>query len=48
MNLEKCKIKEAIKESLEIQIKFKVDFESINLNENIVIQFKLLDDKNKD
>jgi len=48
LNLEKYKTKNIIKKSDEITIKFKVDMKSINLNEDISVEFKLLDDNKKD
>ncbi len=48
LNLEKYKTKNIIKKSDEITIKFKVDMKSIKLNEDITVEFKLLDDNKKD
>ena len=46
--LEKYKTQNSIKDTEEITLKFKVDLESIKLNEDIGIKLKLIDDKKKD
>ena len=48
LSLNKNKTKTIIKESDVLQLKFTVDLESINLNQDICIKLKLIDDKKKD
>ena len=48
LTLEKYKTKDAIKDTEEVILKFKVDLESIKLNEDIDVKLKLIDDQKKD
>ena len=48
LTLEECKIKNNIKTSEVIQIKLKVDLDTITFNDEISVKLKLLDDKKKD
>lgn len=48
LNLEKFKTKNIIKESEEITIKFKIDINTIEVNKDIDVKLKLVDDNKKD
>jgi YbbR domain-containing protein len=47
LSLEKYETQNSVEDTEEIILKFKVDLESIELNEDIGVKLKLIDDKKK-
>ena len=48
LSLEKYKTQNSVEDTEEITLNFKVDLESIKLNEDIDVKLKLIDDQKKD